>query len=414
MAFTLPMQQFSLDPVADAEERLRQAMAARQPQAAPAVGATVLPRTRKASAGGTLSNQVNPENELGSGRQMLSRALSMYGESPDLEALNEFARKRADEGNTSMLNALAAQFAGERFQPIQTQYLKRASAAQDPIKIGNYGTVAGGKFVADPFASRDTQADALLNVGGKLLDNEEAQAREARLASRMNAPSRYFQQGGAAALPDGRVVQTMFDPQRGYLYSTPQGMQPLPADARPTTPSTGGPLSQTKFIELRDEQRIENSALNKLNKYFSSVQSADVGFKRLASQVSANAKTLFGSGLSPEELSGQVARGQLQGLLGLFRETVVGPGVMTEQDAIRVLNALGGDFNELQNPQTVESLLRDLYQSKYSRVQFLENELKRSNAYFGEQGMPITAPAALGGSQPSAPAGRSNKVVVDW
>jgi hypothetical protein len=207
----------------------------------------------------------------------------------------------------------------------------------------------------------------------------------------------------------------MFDPQRGYVYNTPQGLQAVPPDARPATPGTAAPLSQTKFIELRDEQRIENSALNKLNNYFATVKSADVGFQRLASQVSANAKTLFGSGLSPDELAAQVGRGQLQGLLGLFRETVVGPGVMTEQDAMRVLNALGGDFNALQNPQTVEALLRDLYQSKYSRVEFLGNELRRSNPYFGEQGMPITAPPSLGGAKPAAPASsKSREIVVDY
>jgi len=380
---------------------------------------SLLPRTRAVSVGGSVTNTVQPGDELGSGRKMLAQALKMYGSAPDITALEKMAQDRIREGEGSMLNALAAQFAGEKFSPIQAQYLKRSMAAQEPMKVGNYGTISGGKFVADPYTQRDTQADALLNVGGKLLDNEEADAREKRLARQFSAASgagaTRFQQGSAFALPDGRIVQGMFDPQRGYVYNTPQGLQAVPPDARPATPGTAAPLSQTKFIELRDEQRIENSALNKLNNYFATVKSADVGFQRLASQVSANAKTLFGSGLSPDELAAQVGRGQLQGLLGLFRETVVGPGVMTEQDAMRVLNALGGDFNALQNPQTVEALLRDLYQSKYSRVEFLNNELRRSNPYFGEQGMPITAPPALGGAKPAAPAsGGSRKVVVDY
>ena len=404
--FGIPQRQYSIDPAADAEEELRRAMLAGQPPATPR-SFSVLSRTRQSISGGQRQPAAEAPkeaaDELGAARPMLARALGMYGASPDVTALNEYAAQRAREGDSSMLNALAAQFAGEEFQPMQAQFLRRSMAAQEPMKFGNYGYLAGGKFVSDPFASRDTQASAMIDVGGKLLDSEEAAAREARLA-RNYAQSANFgatrlQQGSAFMLPDGKVVQGMFDPNRGYVYSTPEGVQPLPADARPTTPSTGGPLSQSQFIKLRDEQRIENSALTKLNNYFATVKSADVGFQRLASQISANAKTLFGSGLSPDELAAQVGRGQLQGLLGLFRETVVGPGVMTEQDAQRVLQALGGNFNLLQNPETVEALLRDLYQSKYARVQFLEGELQRSNAAFGEQGLPITAPPSLGGTQ---------------
>jgi len=61
------------------------------------------------------------------------------------------------------------------------------------------------------------------------------------------------------------------------------------------------------------------------------------------------------------------------------------------------LQALGGDFNALQNPQTVERLLRDLYERKVGRVQFIDNELSRSDPVYGETAMPFTAPQTLGG-----------------
>lgn len=404
MDFRMPMPRFTLDPVADAEEKMRRAMLA-----------GVLPRTRRVSAGGAVTSAAKPEDELASGRAMLSQALKMYGSAPDISALEKMAQDRMREGDSSMLNALAAQFAGEDFAPVQAQYLKRSMAAQEPMKVGNYGTISGGKFVADPYAARDTQADALLNVGGKLLDNEEAAAREARLARQFAAGGgsggTRFQQGSAFALPDGRVVQGMFDPQRGYVYNTPEGMQPIPADARPATPSMGGPQSATQFFGLVNSITTEKSAINKLDKYLETIGDANVGLQRWADGIAANARTLFGSKtLTPEQLSAMRGPAQLQALLGMFREDIVGPGVMTEYDAQRVLQALGGDFTALQNPQFVRSILSDIRQSKLNRIAALDQQAQVSAPYF-----PGVYNGAATTQPPSAPgAGGSRKVVVDY
>jgi hypothetical protein len=148
---------------------------------------SLLPRTRAVSVGGTVTNTVQPGDELGSGRKMLAQALKMYGAAPDTSALEGMAQDRVREGENSMLNALAAQFAGERFSPIQAQYLKRSMAAQEPMKVGNYGTIAGGKFVADPYTQRDTQADALMRVGGQIVADDRADRREENMFARQAA-----------------------------------------------------------------------------------------------------------------------------------------------------------------------------------------------------------------------------------
>jgi hypothetical protein len=378
---------------------------------------SLLPRTRAVSVGGTVTNTVQPGEELGSGRKMLAQALKMYGAAPDTSALEGMAQDRVREGENSMLNALAAQFAGERFSPIQAQYLKRSMAAQEPMKVGNYGTIAGGKFVADPYTQRDTQADALLNVGGKLLDNEEADAREKRLARQFAASggggAPRFQQGSAFALPDGRVVQGMFDPQRGYVYNTPQGLQPIPAEARPATPSMGAPLNASGFNKAVTDLGDEMASLSKLTRYEETVGDANVGLQRWADQVAANAKTLFGSkSLTPEQLASLKGQAQLQSLLGLFRQDIVGPGAMTEYDAQRVLTALGGDFNKLQNPQFVREVLADIRAGKQRRIAELQRQVEYSSPYF--QG--VYQPGQGGANPPpAAPAsGGSRKVVVDY
>jgi hypothetical protein len=83
--------------------------------------------------------------------------------------------------------------------------------------------------------------------------------------------------------------------------------------------------------------------------------------------------------------------------LGLFRVDIVGPGVLTEYDAGRVIEALGGDLNALQNKEKVFALLQQLYQDKMDRFEFLNQELGRSDLVRG--GKPMTAeglPSTLG------------------
>jgi hypothetical protein len=387
MDFRMPMPDFTLDPAADAEEKLRQALGGNL-----RLGASALPRSRRASVGGTLTNSTTSTDELGSGRAMLAQALKMYGENPDITALNEFAAKRAKDGDSSMLNALAAQFAGEGFEPVQAQFLKRAAAAEDPMKFGNYGYATGGKFVADPYAARDKSASAMMDVGGKLLDNEEAAARDERISrdnaareerlARSNQTSR-LQQSDTFALPDGRIVKGMFDPSAGYVYSTPQGMRPVPADARPVTPSTAAPLSTTNFNKLVSDVGTEKAALFKLKQYEDNIGDANVGLQRWADQVAVKAKTLFGSEqITPKQLAAMEGPAKLQALLGMFRVDIVGPGVMTEYDAARVVQALGGNFDALQNPTVVRSILQDIRANKERRIAEMERQVEFSNKFF--------------------------------
>lgn len=147
-------------------------------------------------------------------------------------------------------------------------------------------------------------------------------------------------------------------------------------------PGTAAPLNQNQFFKLQSEYNTEYGALTKLNRYFETQGDTNTGIQRWADAISANVTTLLGDGnLNPEELALQVAEGQVQGLLGLFREDVVGPGVMTEYDAKRVLAALGGDVSAFQNREVMATLLYDIYQSKLRRVQTLSDQLGLAAPY---------------------------------
>lgn len=125
----------------------------------------VLKKARaKISAGGTLSNNVTASQGAA-----LPQSIDYYGRSNDAQqkaeelsaapvdysAMKAFAKQRGAQGDAAMMNALAAQFAGDQFQPVQEQLLKKAAAAQEPIKMAGGLITADGNFLKDPEAERD-------------------------------------------------------------------------------------------------------------------------------------------------------------------------------------------------------------------------------------------------------------------
>lgn len=129
------------------------------------------------SPDGVLTQSVQPGSALPMTAQRYRELAMRYAQEasdaetaePDLASAQEYMRKRSGEGQSAMLNALAAQFAGEQFQPLQAQFLKRAAAAQEPFKVGTGMLTPDGQYV------RDTVADAQRKAAAKA---RQAQAYE--------------------------------------------------------------------------------------------------------------------------------------------------------------------------------------------------------------------------------------------
>jgi hypothetical protein len=163
----------------------------------PSYGLLKKSRAKIQSPGGVLSTGVQP----GQGSMLPNtrgRLGKIYGElekldaqEVDTSALQAFAKQQSDAGQGAMLNALAAQYAGESFEPIQSQYLKRAASASEPMKMGGGILTPDGQFIKDPFAQRDQRRAALERQAGgieKMLSDEKiaGERREDRLASEAN------------------------------------------------------------------------------------------------------------------------------------------------------------------------------------------------------------------------------------
>lgn len=144
----------------------------------PRVGLLKKTQAKIKSPGGVLSNSVQPgqasvlPNAVDSYRtqskELSDRAFAAMDAPVDYSAMQQMARDRSAQGESAMLNALAAQFAGEQFAPVQQQFLKKAAAAREPIKMAGGLITPEGNFVKDPEAARDKEVNMLLQRSAEL------------------------------------------------------------------------------------------------------------------------------------------------------------------------------------------------------------------------------------------------------
>lgn len=243
----------------------------------------ILKKTRaKLSAGDTLSNNVSaaPASVLpnsiaalrGRAADLYKQGSDMFNAEPDMTALQDFARQRGEQGGNAMLNALAAQFAGEQFQPVQEQLLKKAQLASEPVKVGGGMITADGKYIKDPFALQDKKAEFLLQQARMyetLAQTAETKDQEAaaRLAQNeinnqlramgLQIQAMNAQTARAAVGPGGRAPA-------GYQWTTGQDGAPAltfipggPGD--PKVKAEGGPVTEDMRKSAGYAFRMDNA-----------------------------------------------------------------------------------------------------------------------------------------------------------
>ena len=120
-------------------------------------------------------------------------------------------------------------------------------------------------------------------------------------------------------------------------------------------------ISADRMHKLDVEITEKENAMRQVSIYLKDLKLTNQGVNRMADYISTTFKTLFTSKrLSKKELNLAASEGRLQALLGRFRIDVVGPGVMTEYDAQRVIAALGGFPGIPQNLEVAQKLLKEI------------------------------------------------------
>jgi len=142
-----------------------------------------------------------------------------------------------------MLTALAAQFAGEGFAPLQEQMLKKSAASSEPMKFGAGMLTPQGNYIKDPFAAQDKKAEFLLQQA-KMYEQlattaetkQEQQAYRAKQDSitneirgymaqtgRMNAQSASLNATGGGGLGAGAAQQIGSGPRNEAIFRQKNG-----------------------------------------------------------------------------------------------------------------------------------------------------------------------------------------------
>ncbi len=145
--------------------------------------------------------------------------------------------------------------------------------------------------------------------------------------------------------------------------------QPVPPSVIPITESNlhKNAMTGEQFFSLATETEDTERGLRELTRFMTDSKDTRQGWRLLADQFLGHMNTIFGNELSEEQFKTFASTGRLQGLLGAYRKEVVGGGVMTEQDALRVIARLGGDFDLTRNRDVAAALIRELMGEKLSR-----------------------------------------------
>ncbi len=121
---------------------------------------------------------------------------------------------------------------------------------------------------------------------------------------------------------------------------------------------TKGQMSIVQANKMATDLIRQGHSLETFDRVIDSLEDVNYGVEGFVNELQIYYKTLLQNDLTAEEISRKAAQGELQGLVGATREQVVGGGVMTEQDAVRVIQALGGDMQGFfSNPEVGIRLL---------------------------------------------------------
>ena len=139
-----------------------------------------------------------------------------------------------------------------------------------------------------------------------------------------------------------------------------------------------------KFVaDIREQER----GIRKLDNYVVALDKSPQGIERFATRMKSFVKQLATkNNLTEGEVMLQLANGQLQGLLGSSRLEVLGGGVMTEYDAQRVIQYLGGDVDSFQSIQKVKMAMQKLLEEKKSRYNIDLESYNLDRAGLGQKG----------------------------
>lgn len=187
--------------------------------------------------------------------------------------------------------------------------------------------------------------------------------------------------------PNTGKIYNAYDTKKGIVVDVNGTKQPFRNDMfegeKSATISNVGNINDqditpNKMLSLSKEITTTENQLVNLSRYMERMDNSYVGMEKLSVQFKTMMKTIMSDyDLTPQELNQAILNGQFAGLIGQNRLEIVGGGVMTEPDALKIMVALGGDPEKITtNPMIAIEQMSNIFAQKYRTY---ENELEMYN-----------------------------------
>ena len=242
--------------------------------------------------------------------------------------------------------------------------LTESQIAENKAQVEKLATPSPQDLTA---AQQNTNAIIGLELEAGTLTAKDVPARKAALLAAGGSNPRVERAGTYVDVDNpSKIVTAVFNNGMIGTFDDKGKFTPLPARFKPSTLSDANAfLDPAAMAKLSDEVVLEGKSIQTLNKYLQGTQGLNTGIKRGIDRLSKSIKTILDKPLSDSEKTLGVEAARQQRLLGALRTTILGPGVLTEIDAQRILDAIGGDIQSIfTNPEIVSQVVSDLLDEK--------------------------------------------------
>lgn len=223
-------------------------------------------------------------------------------------------------------------------------------------------------------AQKDTDAIIYSELASGQLKPDGVEARRADLLKQGGRDQERYDNAGTYVDREtsGNPVTAVKDRKTGQIGVVGEDGKFAVLDSKKFRPSTTSDadrwMSPEAFQKLSDTVVSQENEVKAVSKYFSGLKDLPTGIDKLTTTFSAAAKAVMGKPLNKEEQAMGAAAAYQQRLLGAIRTDILGPGVLTEIDAKRLIGAMGGDITSIfTNPEVVKAVLSDIISEKMNR-----------------------------------------------
>jgi hypothetical protein len=161
-----------------------------------------------------------------------------------------------------------------------------------------------------------------------------------------------FNPGGIFRRADGTgdPISTIVDARGNYYRHDAKGnrVKLNLSEYSPSSRSESNTLSPDGFRKLSTDIVNQQTQINSINEFLKSTEGLSrSGLQRVVEGFTSKVKTALGLPLSEAENALGEGKARQQRLLGSIRNEILGPGVLTDQDAERLFEAMDGDIRNI-------------------------------------------------------------------